>query len=101
TDLTTGILFGSNETLRVDTDLARLIGSKFFGVGQFNSLASVGISLDKNGQMQLDESKLTSAFEKDPESVKSLFADDKNGISKKLSDSLDQLAGPKNSLLIA
>jgi flagellar hook-associated protein 2 len=101
TDQTTGILFGSNETLRVDTDLSRLIGSKFFGVGQFNSLASIGISLDKSGQMQLDETKLDSAFQKDPDSVKSLFADDKYGISKRLSDAIDQLAGPAHSLLIA
>jgi flagellar hook-associated protein 2 len=101
TDLTTGILFGSNETLRVDTDLSRLIGSKFFGVGQYNSLASVGITLDKDGQMKLDETKLTTAFNKDPDSVKSLFADDKYGISKKLGDSLEQLAGQKNSLLSA
>jgi flagellar hook-associated protein 2 len=101
TDQTTGILFGSNETLRVDTDLTRLIGSKFFGVGQFNSLASVGISLDKDGQMQLDQTKLTAAFQKDPDSVKSLFTDDKNGIAQKLSDTLDQLAGPNNSLLTA
>ena len=101
TTLTTGILFGSNETLRVDTDLSRLIGSKFFGVGQFNSLASIGISLDKSGQMQLDETKLNSAFQKAPDSVKSLFADDKYGIAKKLGDALDQLAGPNHSLLTA
>jgi len=100
-DQTTGILFGSNETLRIDTDLSRMIGAKYFGVGQFNSLASMGISLDKDGQMQLDETKLNAAFQKDPDSVKSLFTDEKNGIAKKLSDSLDQLAGPTNSLLIA
>ena len=100
-DQTTGILFGSNETLRVDSDLSRLIGSKFFGVGQFNSLASVGISLDKDGQMQVDQTKLDAAFQKDPDSVKGLITDDKYGISKKLSDAIDQLAGPTNSLLLA
>ena len=51
--------------------------------------------------MQLDETKLNAAFNKDPDSVKSLFTDDKNGIAKKLSDTLDQLAGPKHSLLTA
>ncbi len=101
TALTTGLLFGSSETLRVDTDLSRLVGATYSGVGQFNSLASVGITLDKDGQMQLDQDKLTAAFNKDPDSVKSLFADDKNGISVKLNDTLEQLAGAQNSLLSA
>jgi flagellar hook-associated protein 2 len=100
-DQTTGILFGSTETLRIDSDLTRTIGSRLFGVGQFNSLASVGITLDKNGQMQVDNDKLQAAFTKDPESVKALFSDSKYGISKKLSDTIDQLAGPKNSMLVA
>lgn len=101
TALTTGLLFGSSETLRVDTDLTRLVGATYSGVGQFNSLASIGITLDKDGQMQLDQDKLTAAFNKDPDSVKSLFTDDKNGISVKLNDTLEQLAGANNSLLSA
>src|SRR5262249_6301991 len=91
-DQTTGILFGSTETLRIDSDLTRTVGARLFGVGQFNSLASVGITLDKNGQMQVDNDKLQAAFTKDPESVKALFSDPKYGIAKKLSDTIDQLA---------
>jgi flagellar hook-associated protein 2 len=101
TALTTGLLFGSSETLRVDTDLTRLIGAKYFGVGQFDSLASVGITLDKDGKMQLDQTKLTAAFTKDPQSVKSLFTDDKHGVAKKLSDTLENLAGAHDSVLSA
>jgi flagellar hook-associated protein 2 len=101
TALTTGLLFGSSETLRVDTDLTRLVGARYPGVGQFDSLASVGITLDKNGQMQLNQDKLTAAFNKDPESVKSLFTDDKHGIATKLNDTIEQLAGDQNSLLSA
>jgi flagellar hook-associated protein 2 len=101
TALTTGLLFGSAETLRVESDLTRLIGARYFGVGQFDSLASVGISLDKDGKMQLDQTKLTAAFTKDPQSVKSLFADDTRGVAKKLSDTLEQLAGAHNSILSA
>ncbi|HEX3598969.1 MAG TPA: flagellar filament capping protein FliD, partial [Lacipirellulaceae bacterium] len=99
--LTTGLLFGSNETLQVDSSLTRLIGAKYFGVGQFDSLASVGITFDKDGQMQLDQSKLTAAFDKDPASVKSLFTDAKNGFAPKLSATIDQFAGETNSLLSA
>jgi flagellar hook-associated protein 2 len=99
TTLTTGILFGTSETLRVDSSISQLVGAKYFGAGQYDSLASVGITLDDKGQMQLDQSKLTAAFNSDPDSVKKLFTDDKVGISTKLNDTLEQLAGANNSVL--
>jgi flagellar hook-associated protein 2 len=81
--------------------LTQLVGARYSGVGQFNSLASIGITLDKNGQMQLDQDKLTAAFNKDPDSVKNLFTDDKNGIATKLNDTIEHLAGDQNSILSA
>ena len=101
TDLTTGILFGSNAALRTETDISRLVTGQYFGVGQFNSLAAVGISVDDKGQMALDETKLKAAFEKDPAAIKKLFTDDKRGFATKLDDAIDRLAGEQNSLLTA
>ena len=101
TDLTTGILFGSNAALRTETDISRLVTGQYFGVGQFNSLGAVGISVDDKGQMQLDETKLKAAFEKDPAAIKKLFTDEKRGFATKLDDAIDGLAGEKNSLLTA
>ncbi len=98
-DLTTGILFGTNEAFRIDTDINRVFTAQFFGVGQFDSLASVGISLNDKGQLQVDEAKLTAAFDKNPDALKKLFTDDKRGFATKLNDTLEQLAGPENSLL--
>src|SRR6185295_18796769 len=54
-DLTTGILFGTQSALRVDSDLSHALTSRFFGVGQFQSLEQVGISVDADGKLNLDE----------------------------------------------
>ncbi len=98
---TTGLLFGTTEALQVDTNLTNLITSPYFGLGQFQSLASVGITLDDSGQMSLDESKLTAAFTKDPDAVTKLFTDPTSGIGAKLNAACERLAGSSNSLLSA
>jgi flagellar hook-associated protein 2 len=98
-DLTTGILFGTREALRVEADVTRLITSRFFGVGDFQSLEQVGISLDDQGQMELDEAKLTAAFDEDPQALKTLFTDETLGVAAKLDAALEQLAGKNDSLL--
>jgi flagellar hook-associated protein 2 len=96
--LTTGILFGTSEALQVDSHISNLITSRFFGVGQFQSLAAVGISLDAKGKMSLDESKLNAAYDKDPAGIKKFFTDPKLGVSAKLNTVSEELAG-KHSLL--
>jgi flagellar hook-associated protein 2 len=98
-DLTTGILFGTHEALRVESDLSRLLTSRFFGVGQFQSLAGIGLGLDDKGQLSLDEAKLAAAFEKDPAALKKLFTDEELSFAAKLDDIIEQLAGVDNSLL--
>jgi flagellar hook-associated protein 2 len=99
TALTTGILFGTSETLQVDSSLTQLINGNYFGNGQFTSLAQIGISLDSKGQMQLDQDQLTAAFDKDPDAVSKLFADPNHGIIAKLNSKLDDLAGATGSVL--
>jgi flagellar hook-associated protein 2 len=98
-DLSTGILFGTREALRVDADLSRVITSRFFGVGDFQSLEQVGISLDGKGKMILDEAKLKAAFASDQEGLKKLFTDENLGIAKKLDTAIEDLAGATGSLL--
>jgi flagellar hook-associated protein 2 len=98
-NLTTGILFGTTAALRVDSDLTHVITSRFFGFSSFQSLESVGISLDDKGKMTLDESKLKAAYAKDPDSLKKMFTDKDRGVAKKLSDVIEQLAGKNNSVL--
>jgi flagellar hook-associated protein 2 len=100
-NLTTGILFGTNEALRVDSDLSQILTARFFGLGEFDSLAVVGITIDDKGKLKLDEAKLTAAFEKNPTALKKLFADKDRGFAARMDSSIEQLAGKNNSLLSA
>jgi flagellar hook-associated protein 2 len=98
-DLTTGILFGTSEALRVDSDLSIVMTSRFFGVGKFDSLAAIGITVDDKGKLSLDESKLSAAFNTDPDALKKLFTDEDRGLAAKLDSVLETLAGEDSSLL--
>lgn len=98
-DLTTGILFGRNEPLRIESDLTRILTSRFFGVGEFQSLETIGLSLNDKGKLQFDASKFNAAFAEDPESLRTLFTHETLGIAAKLNSAIEQLAGTGNSLL--
>jgi flagellar hook-associated protein 2 len=97
-ELTTGLLFGTREALQVETDLARLLAGRFFGVGNFTSLEAIGLSLDDKGQLEFDETKLQAAFASDPESVKQLFTDETLGVAAKFEAALERLAGEESLL---
>ncbi len=98
-ELTTGLLFGTNEALRVDTELSRLVTDRYFGVGGFESLAEVGISIDDQGQLSLDEARLQEAFADDPGSLERLFSDETRGVVAQFNTAVDRLAGSENGLL--
>ena len=98
-DLTTGLLFGTNEALRVDTELSRLVTNRYSGVGSFESLAEIGLSVNDKGKLQLDEGRLQEAFSDDAKSLQSLFTDPNDGIVAKFEKVIEQLAGEDNGLL--
>ncbi|HEX5470979.1 MAG TPA: flagellar filament capping protein FliD [Lacipirellulaceae bacterium] len=95
---TTGLLFGTTESLQVDTNLSRLLTNSYFGLGQFQSLQAVGFTLDDKGELSLNDDKLTQAFSEDPDAVTKLFTDPDRGISATVSSAAEHLAGT-NSLL--
>ncbi len=99
TDLTTGLLFGTNEALRVDTELSRLLTDRFLGVGSFESLEAIGLSLDDKGKLVLDKSELQEAFSTDAKSLQSLFTDTDRGVVAKFNESIERLAGADAGLL--
>ncbi len=99
TKLTTGILFGTSETLQVESNLSQILNGNYFGNGQFTALAQLGISFDSKGQMQLNKDQLTAAFNKDPDAVRKLFTDPDHGMISKLNAKLDDLAGSTHSVL--
>ncbi len=95
---TTGILFGTRAALGVETDLSRLLTSRFFGVGSVESLEGVGLSLNDKGKLEFDQAKFDATAAKDPNAVNKLFTDEKLGVVKKLNDAIDRLAGDDSLL---
>jgi flagellar hook-associated protein 2 len=98
-DSSTGILFGTTAALRVDTDLARAISDRYLGLGSFDSLASVGISVNEEGRLSLDAARLEEAFTEDPTALQRFFTDASSGVVAKLNTVIDSLAGEESSLL--
>lgn len=98
-EMTTGILFGTTAALRVEQDLTYVLSGRFYGVGNFTSLAAVGIGFDDTGHMELDSTKLQAAFANDPDGLEALLTDDKLGLAAKLGTVIDRLAGDDHSVL--
>lgn len=73
----TGLLFGSSQLQLVQSDLARAIGNTVEGVNlDFNSLASIGITLDSGGHLQINDSGISAALTNNPDDVARLFGSD-------------------------
>jgi flagellar hook-associated protein 2 len=66
----------SDSTLRGMTNRLSSTLQTVSGSGQYSTLGSVGISLQKDGTLKLDSSKLEAALSSDPSSVTKLFAGD-------------------------
>lgn len=98
-DLTTGILFGRSEVVRVDSDLSRLASGRFTTGSRYTSLESVGISLDGDGKLSIDQAKLDDALATDRGAVERLFRDEDRGVVAKFQEATDRLAGDETSLL--
>jgi flagellar hook-associated protein 2 len=69
--------------------------------GQFQTLASIGFSLDSNNQLTLDQSKFSAAYTADPASVQSLLSDANNGFIPKLQSLASSLSDAGTGSLAA
>ncbi|TWT37918.1 Flagellar hook-associated protein 2 [Posidoniimonas corsicana] len=96
---TTGILFGRNEALRVDTTLSRIVSGSFSVSGEFKSLEAIGVSLDDKGKLSLDTAKLTEALAANAADAEQLLSDQDTGVIARFTTAIDQLARGDNSLL--
>ena len=99
--LTTGLLFGTSEALQIDTRLSRALTDRYFGVGSFQSLEQLGLSVAKDGKLELNKTKLQTAFETDPAGVQQFLTNAESGVAVKLSAVVDRLAGADESVLAA
>jgi flagellar hook-associated protein 2 len=96
---TTGLLFGTNEALQIDSRLSRALTDRYFGLGSYQTLEQLGLSVADDGKLELNSTKLQAAFEKDPAGVEEFFTNAQSGVAKKVSDVVDRLAGSDDSLL--
>jgi len=97
---TSGQLFGSNETLRVDQALTRFISQRTFSSGKIQSLVQLGVGLDDKGKLKFDKTKLSTALETNSKDVQTFFTAEKTGFSVRAKAVLDNLVGVKNSVLV-
>ncbi|RIK79052.1 MAG: hypothetical protein DCC68_13895 [Planctomycetota bacterium] len=97
----TGVLFGSVEALRIQSDVSRVLTGRIFGAGQFTSLKQLGIDLDQDGALKFDEAAFTAALSQDRGAVKQFFTQEESSFSKRLSDAIESLAGRDRSLLVS
>jgi flagellar capping protein FliD len=101
TTFKSGVLFGSVEALRIQSDVARVLTGRVFGAGQFTSLKQMGIDVGQDGKLAFDESTFTTALGQDRAAVKQFFTQEDTGFIARVSKMADSLAGVDRSLLVS
>jgi flagellar hook-associated protein 2 len=93
TKKTTGPLFGDAMLRGVEDQMRSMLSGTVSGItGDYNSLASIGITRKLDGKLELNSSKLTAALNAGENVVANVFASD-NGVAARLSKYVDsQLA---------
>jgi flagellar hook-associated protein 2 len=85
----------ADSTIRMLESQIRGVLNQGGGSGTYSHLSQVGLSLDKYGDMQFDESDLRQALDTDIESVAELFAGDGTGIASGFDDLVNDSLGYK------
>lgn len=95
-----GVLTGDSTALRLDTDISQFLSGRFsVGDSDIHSLGQLGISFTDDGKLSLDQSKLETAYQADPEGVAKFFTDSDKGFSKQFDDICETLVGQDVSLM--
>ena len=91
-----GVLQGDSTLSRLQSRIRTMVTDRVDSGSEFNQLATVGISIDRDGVMSFDSSKLTEALEDSPQDVINLFKAQKDeegfdGVATRLDSYVDQL----------
>ncbi|AEV60785.1 flagellar hook protein [Pseudomonas ogarae] len=99
---TTGELLGDSTTRRISSELSSDIYSAI-GSGTYSYLSQLGISLEVDGTLLIDEDALTSALEDDADAVSQFFigTDDSTGFITQMSTDLDNYLDEDDGLIVA
>jgi len=98
------VLQGDSTAMRLQNRLRTLVSSKIKDTGDFKTLTSVGIEIDRDGVMSFDKSKFTDALDQSSEEVMSIFngesdTDGFDGMAVKMDSYLDQLMQSNTGLI--
>ena len=91
-------LTGDATALRLDNDLSGFF-SGVVAAGAFRAAAELGISVQQDGTLSVDEERLKARFANDPQAVQQFFAAKDTGFAARLDRLLEQAAGQQGSLL--
>jgi flagellar hook-associated protein 2 len=94
-------LSGDSTVRTIQGRLRTLVTSPMVGAtGRYTTLASIGVSIQRGGALQLDETKLAAAITADPDAVTRLLGGD-TGLMKGLENELDQWTDPATGMIDA
>lgn len=85
-----GALIGNSTLRSVQSQIRQAVGDSVSGVTSgFNSLAMVGITIDRSGVMSLNNSEFSEALSENRNAVSDVFSSE-NGVASRLDTRLDQ-----------
>jgi flagellar hook-associated protein 2 len=89
---TAAVLASDYQTMRADTDLSKLISDYYPSGNTVTSMAQIGINVNDDGTLGLDESTLDSVLSTNLDDVQSLFTTADTGVSSQFSKIISNLA---------
>lgn len=97
-----GELLGDSTTRRISTQLASDLYSQI-GSGTFTYLSQLGIGLESDGTLSIDDDKLQSALDDNIDAVSEFFigSDGKSGFITRMTDHLDSYLDEDDGLIAA
>lgn len=89
-----GVLQGDGTVQRVRTKLDVLLSGRYGTDSSIRRLADLGVTFSDTGKLVLDEAKLESVLEANPDGAKAFFSDTTSGFGVKAKATLDSLTDP-------
>ena len=99
-----GILLGDSTAQQVQETIYNMVNSVVQNNGAYNDLASIGISINDNGNttgatLNFDSNTFTTAFAANPTAVQNLFSQATTGLGNVISHAMDTLTDPANGAI--
>jgi flagellar hook-associated protein 2 len=94
-----GLLLGDETTQQIQQVMFNALNASVNGNGDYNNLASIGITIGANAQISFNQTQFEQAFASDPQAVQNLFSQTTTGLGNVISNAVDSLTDPVNGLV--